>query len=65
MSTTVLEALQSAQCNFGTVGKMTGVNQNPIFMIAMEQLKNSIAALENDRDAHYVIQESMADDVRV
>lgn len=56
MSTSVLECLQNAQCNFETVGKM-GAKGNPIYLMAMEQLKNGIEALENGRDANYVIQE--------
>ena len=64
MSITVLEVLQNAQCNFETMGKM-GAKNNPIYGLAMGQLKNAIKALENGRDAEFVIQESMVDEVHV
>ena len=62
MSTTVLEALQNAQINFENVGKM-GAKNNPIFMMAMEQLNNAIASLENDKGPNDVIQDEMFGDV--
>ena len=62
MSTTVLEALQNAQINFVTVGKF-GAKSNPIFLIAMEQLNNAIAALENDKGPNDTIQEHMFGEV--
>jgi hypothetical protein len=62
MSTTVLDALQNAQINFETIGKM-GAKNNPIFMIAMDQLNNAIAALENDKGPDDVIQEHMFGEV--
>ncbi|WP_133719034.1 hypothetical protein [Methylocaldum gracile] len=62
MSTTVLDALQNAQINFETIGKM-GAKNNPIFMIAMNQLKNAITALENDKGPDDVIQDHMFGDV--
>ena len=64
MSTTVLGALQNAQCNFETMGRM-GAKDNLIYVLAMGQLENAIKALENGRDAEFVIQESMVDDVHV
>lgn len=64
MSTTVIDALQNAQINFETIGKM-GANRNPIFMIAMEQLTNAITALENGRQPDDVIQEHLAAPVDV
>lgn len=63
MSTTVLEALQNAQFNFETLGKM-GAKNSPFFVIAMEQLKNSIAALENGKSPDEVIQENMFGDIK-
>lgn len=63
MSTTVLDALQNAQINFETVGRMTGGNRNPIFGIAMEQLNNAIAAIENGKSPDDVIQENMFGEV--
>lgn len=62
MSTTVLEALEGAQINFGNVLKM-GAGKNPIFMIAMEQLNNAITAISNGKGLDDVIQESMFDEV--
>jgi hypothetical protein len=62
MSTTVLEALQNAELNFKNVGRM-GAKNNPIYMMAMEQLKNAIEALENGRKPDDVIQENMFADV--
>ena len=62
MSTTVLEALQNAELNFKTVGRM-GAKNNPIYMVAMEQLKNAIEALENGKKPDEVIQENMFADV--
>ena len=62
MSTTVLEALQNAQINFETIGKM-GAKNNPIFMIAMDQLNNAITALDNDKGADDVIQDHMFGEV--
>jgi hypothetical protein len=58
MSTTVLEALQNAELNFKNVGRM-GAKNNPIYMMAMEQLKNAIKALENGKKPDEVIQENM------
>jgi len=54
MSTTVIEALMNAQCNFETSRHMPAV-----FPMAMEQLENAIKALENGMSANDVIQESM------
>ena len=62
MSTTVLEALQNAELNFKTVGSM-GAKNNLIYMIAMEQLKNAIEALEHGKKPDEVIQENMFADV--
>lgn len=56
MSTTVLEALQNAQVNFETVGKM-GAGNHPIFVIAMDQLGNAITALENEMKPDDLLQE--------
>ena len=66
MSTTVLEALQNAQYNFEVMGQMSvGAKNNPAYELAMEQLENAIKALGDGRDAKFVIQESMADEVHV
>ena len=62
MSTTVLEALQNAQCNIETITRMGP--KNPILMMALEQLKNGVEALENDFGPHDVIQENIASDVK-
>ena len=62
MSTTVFSALQNAQINFEIIGKM-GAKNNPIFMIAMDQLNNAITALENDKGPYDVIQEHMFGEV--
>ena len=64
MSTTVLEALMNARCNFETLGKR-GLGGNPIYMIAFEQLNNGITALENGKAPTDIIQENIADDVNV
>lgn len=64
MSTTVLEALQNAQINFGTLGKM-GAKNSPFFVIAMEQLNNSITALENGKSPNDIIQENMFEDLNL
>lgn len=58
MSTTVLEALEGAKINFETVGRM-GASRNPIFAIALDQLSNAIAALENGHYADTVIQDGI------
>lgn len=63
MSVTVLEVLESAKINFETIGKM-GAKNHPIFMIAMEQLNNAIAAMENGRGADFVVQENLASEVK-
>jgi hypothetical protein len=63
MSTTVLEALENAQINFKTVGKM-GAQGHPIFQIAMEQLKNAITALDNGKAPDDILQESLLDEVK-
>ena len=64
MRTTVLDALHNAQINFETIGEM-GAKNNPIFMIAMGQLENAIAALENGKQPDDVIQEHIGADVDV
>ena len=64
MSTTALEALRNAQINFQTIGNL-GARNNPIFMIAFSQLTNAIAALENGKEAHDVIQDGLGADVDV
>ena len=61
MSTTALQALQNAQINFRTVAKSVG--DNLFFLIAMDQLDNGIAALENGKAPDDVIQEHMFDEV--
>ena len=63
MSTTVLESLQKCQCNLTTLGQM-GLKSNPIFAIALEQLENAIEALENGREADFVIQDSLMSDIK-
>lgn len=55
MSTTVIDALHNAKINFETLGNM-GLSKNPFFVIAMEQLKNGIEALDNGLNADDVIQ---------
>ena len=62
MSTTVLEALQNAQVNFTTVGNM-GASRNPIFQIAMDQLNNVIEALDSGKDADFVLQNGMFEEI--
>lgn len=64
MSTTVLDALEGAKINFETLGRF-GLSANPIYIIAIGQLTNGIAALRNGRAPRDVIQESIADDVDV
>lgn len=58
MSTTVLDALYYARNNFSTVGRTTGVEDEPIFIIATGQLTNAIIALENGMNPDDVIQEN-------
>ena len=62
MSTTVLEALQNVQCNIETITRV-GPN-NLILILALEQLKNGVEALENGLGPHDVIQENIASDVK-
>ena len=62
MSTTVHECFINAQCNFENVIRLGG-GKNPIFMIAMEQLNNGLAALENGKNLEDVIQEDMFSEV--
>lgn len=62
MSTTVFDALQNAQANFEPVGKL-GAKNNPIFMIAMDQLNNAIAAVNNNKSLDYVIKEHIFGEV--
>ena len=62
MSTSVIDALRNAQCNFETIGKF-GFSQNAIFIIAMEQLNNGITALENGMMADDIIQENVMSEV--
>lgn len=63
MSTTVLEALQNAQINFETIGRM-GANRHPIFMMALEQLSNGIKALNNGMSIDDLIQEEAFSEVK-
>jgi hypothetical protein len=56
MSTTVIDALMNAKVNFETLGRM-GARNNPIYMIALEQLSNAIEALENGKAPDDIIQE--------
>lgn len=60
--TTVIDALVNAKCNLETLGKL-GLGRNPIYVIAMDQLKNGIKALENGMGPHDVMQEHMLGDV--
>lgn len=47
MSVSILEVLMNAQINFENVARMNAaVSRHPMFMLATEQLKNGIAALE-------------------
>lgn len=62
MSTTVLGALQNARCNFETVERQ-GLGAHPIYLIAMEQLRNAIKSLENGRAPNEVIQDHMFGEV--
>ena len=64
MSPTVLGALENAQINFENIANM-GAKNNPIFMIALEQLSNAIVALENGKEAYDVIQDGLGADVDV
>ena len=65
MSTTVLEALQNAQCNFETVGENGLLGGNVIYQIALDQLKNAIEAIKKGRDPNFVIQEDICSEVKV
>ena len=62
MSTTVLEALENAQVNFETLGRM-GAASNPIYMIAMDQLNNAIEAIQADKGLDFVLQDNMFADI--
>jgi len=53
----------NARINFQNAGRM-GCNHNPIFLMAMDQLNNGIAAIENGKTLNYIIQENVADDVK-
>jgi hypothetical protein len=46
MSLTVLEILENAHFNFTTLGT-TEARRNPIYQIAMVQLKSAITAIED------------------
>lgn len=59
MSTTVIEALENAKMNFETIGTMSGLSGHPIYMMALEQLKNGVESLENGLSPDDVIQENM------
>lgn len=63
MSTTVLDCVKKAQNNFHAVGQ-TGMAENPVYSLAMVQLKIAITALENGRDANYVLQDSPFGEVK-
>ncbi len=60
--TTVLEALKNAQINLATLGRM-GLVGHPIFVIATEQLKNGIEALDNGKMPSDVLQQDDFSDV--
>jgi len=62
MATTILDALQNAKVNFETIGRM-GLKNNPIYMIAMEQLGNAVTALENGKGPDDIIQEHIFGEV--
>jgi len=64
MSTTVLEALEGAKINFENLGNAASIKRHLSYMIAMDQLTNAINALENGRDASFVIQDAMFEDVK-
>lgn len=59
MATTVLEALMNAKTNFETLGR-AGLEQHPIYLIAIEQLCNGIKALENGKLRQEIIQDGIA-----
>ena len=61
MTTTVLETLLSAKFSFAMVGKM-GVEVHQVFMFAMEQLKNSIAALESGKGLYDALSDTCDED---
>lgn len=66
MSTTVHEALLSAQLNFQTMSKMApGLSAHPIWQIAMEQLSNALTAIDNGRDLNFVIQDGMGGEIKL
>jgi len=58
MSTTVIECLENAKCNFETARSLPA-----IYPMAMEQLENAITALENGFAAGDIIQENAFGDV--
>ena len=64
MSTTVLEALQNAQCNFENIRKM-GFKNNPLYEFAMDQLKNGIEALEKGKNPDDILQEYMFGEIKI
>lgn len=66
MSTTVHECLQNAQLNFQNVARLAPVlAAHPIWQMAMEQLSNALAAIDNGRDLNFVIQDGMGEDVKL
>ncbi len=60
--TTILDALQNAQCNLETLGRL-GAKSHPIFLVALDQLSNAIKALENGKAPNDVLQERLFGDV--
>jgi hypothetical protein len=60
MSTTVLDILLCAQINFENIGKL-GAVKHPIYLIAMNQLKTAIDALENGKNPNDVLYDEMTE----
>jgi len=63
MATTVLEALEGAKINFENLGRM-GLENNPFFRLAMNQLKNGVEALENGKHPNDVLQEEFLGEIK-
>lgn len=59
MSTTVLDALQNAKYNLETAKRQGDPFAAVLIPLAMEQLNNAIAALENGKGPDDTIQEHM------
>ncbi len=57
MSVTVLDALENAEMNFANLAAQQRHRENLLYMIAMSQLKNAIAALDKGLSPYDILPE--------